>query len=172
MFWRINPASGRRLASWPAPNRLGFDHSKVEHVVAVGAGGVWFIRDDQLWRITPSTNTATGGFTTHASMVTVADGAVWTITGGITEDDVITEINPALFPQRRAVIWQHRLPGHVDDIVASGSLLWMFDDFAHRLTIVNATSRGISQLSLPRTSPGKLAAGQGVVWLGYPSILR
>ena len=54
----------------------------------------------------------------------------------------------------------------------SGSLLWMFDDFAHRLTIVNATSRGISQLSLPRTSPGELAAGQGVVWLGYPSILR
>ncbi len=165
MFWRIDPTTGRRLARWFAPNLSYLDYTNVEHAVAVGAGAVWFLRDNQLSRIEPSTNRITGGFKTRASMITTAAGAVWTITDGT----VITEINPALFPRPSAVIWTHTLPGYADSIAADGGLVWIVDGLTHHLILVNATSRHISQRTLPRTGHAQLAAGHGAAWLGYPS---
>jgi class 3 adenylate cyclase len=167
MFWRLDPTTGRRLARWPAPNQPFDDFTDVAHAAAVGAGGAWFLRDGQLWRIDPDTNKALGGLRTQASMITIAAGAVWTITN----TNVITEINPAFFPHSTAVIWSHKLPGLPADIAGGGGLISVLDVHAHSLIQINATSRQIRRVSLPRTGPGQLALGRGAVWLGYPAAL-
>ena len=167
MFWRLDPSTGKRIGRWAAPNVQGWDRTDEAHGVAIGAGAAWILRDDELRRLAPGTNTIAGELKTTAAMVTTAGGEVWTITNG----HVVSEIDPAQFPQLRAVIWRHALPGTVNDIAARGSRVWLLEDNRRRLIRIDTATRRISETSIDRPIRGQLTASAAAAWIAYPSHL-
>jgi hypothetical protein len=168
MFWRIDPSTGERSATWTAPNLEGWDYEHQGHTVAIGAGAAWFLRDGRLWRINPRTNRALGGFTTGASMVATTADAVWTVTDG----GVVTEVDPRDFPKQRATVWRHRVPGNIDDLAVRGGQLWLLNDARRILFRVDTRTRTIHATPLNHATPGRLSAAPDTAWLVYPSLLE
>lgn len=163
-FWRIRPSDGHVLHRWLPPNAGGDNYTGVQDAVTVGAGGVWLVRNDRLWRINPQTNTEAGGLKVgNASMITTAAGAVW----AVSPQGVVSEINPAL-PK---IVWTRTFHGlFVDEIAADQRSLWLLDGSDRRLVELDATTgRTLLRARLPIPPGGaRLAVGQNSAWIGYP----
>jgi class 3 adenylate cyclase len=164
-FWRINPNGGHVLDRWLSPNDNG-SYTGLQDQVAAGSGRVWLLRDGRLSTIDPATDLESGGLKVDASMIATQDGVVW----AVSRVGTVSEINPALYPSPRSIIWTHLFPSMVvDDIAAGDGQLWLIDGADHRLTAVNGTTRHITQIPLQIQEGGVITIGRDAAWIGYPS---
>ena len=152
VFWRIDFKTHRVVGRWRNPDAFAVSERE----------GVWVIYGERLFRIDPATNKLSRvDGVGRAWTLAVGNGAVWV---GDFAATTIRELNP----DTGAVIWRHRVPIHIQRIIAGGGNAWLEDVDGHALVRVSALSHAISPSLKTPFRPGTMAISPDALWVRFP----
>lgn len=158
---RIDPAS--RV---PVPIPIGPAVAINPDDLAVGAGAVWALLGDAVYRIDPDTDRVRGKVSGLAvgnllGGIVAGAGSVWVADS---TDGAVARIDP----RTDRVVDTADVGSNADQIALGEGAVWITSAVARTVTRLDPqTGRIVSVVSLPGV-PGGIAAGEGAVWITDP----